>query len=509
MLEKHRVDKRTSVAEANLAVTALAHTTTRLTLWTTLVRLWASCFSFFGTFLFFFALSHPKAHLPAYGQHLAEDMKPMLGGGDRPRGPPAATGPSESPMPQMGCSHTGADCDNRPGGPPATTGPPENARPLAGGPSGHHGDAGADCDNRNGGSGSAQSINALEPRRTTDTLDVRLDDNTATRQRRPSRCGRSHNLSRRSGTTARPYDHSTTRRLHGAIYRGASFGICLRWGMATSFAPSAFHNAPFGLLLPPSTSRGAALRTRSLVAEEGSGAAERGLVEGCGARGLPLRPACVYHGFAGNAAGGFYTEVLGGDFIARPMQGTALIKSDAFQWQIFANKIFEAWRFAEEHNISRAEALRRFAVPCFSSPVYNEGGRVLCVNDMQSNSMPATADDCSDKWNFASLPSTAVGPALLPVTAGGPAAVFSGTVYNILGSTTDASNECVTDGSGPDSAKGEPPTVCALGEIEGGPKFWSTHDPAQQPLSYETGGGGVIAGYDQGCLGIKIGEVRK
>ena len=73
MLEKHRVDKRTSVAEANLAVTALAHTTTRLTLWTTLVRLWASCYSFLGTLPFFFALSHPKAHLPAYGQHLAEE----------------------------------------------------------------------------------------------------------------------------------------------------------------------------------------------------------------------------------------------------------------------------------------------------------------------------------------------------------------------------------------------------------------------------------------------------
>ena len=70
MLEKHRVDKRTSVAEANLAVTALAHTTTRLTLWTTLVRLWASCFSFLGTFPFFVL---PKAHPSAYGQHLAEE----------------------------------------------------------------------------------------------------------------------------------------------------------------------------------------------------------------------------------------------------------------------------------------------------------------------------------------------------------------------------------------------------------------------------------------------------
>lgn len=67
-----------------------------------------------------------------------------------------------------------------------------------------------------------------------------------------------------------------------------------------------------------------------------------------------------------NAAVGFYTEVLGGDLIARPSQGTALMQSDAFQWQIFANETFEAWRFAEEHGISRAEALQRFAVPDIS-----------------------------------------------------------------------------------------------------------------------------------------------
>jgi catechol 2,3-dioxygenase-like lactoylglutathione lyase family enzyme len=67
-----------------------------------------------------------------------------------------------------------------------------------------------------------------------------------------------------------------------------------------------------------------------------------------------------------NAAIGFYTEVLGGDLIARPSQGTALMQSDAFQWQIFANETFEAWRFADKHNIPRSEALKRFAVPDIS-----------------------------------------------------------------------------------------------------------------------------------------------
>merc|ERR1712161_142674 len=42
-----------------------------------------------------------------------------------------------------------------------------------------------------------------------------------------------------------------------------------------------------------------------------------------------------------------------------------------------------------------------------------------------------------------------------------------------------------------------------------GKKFWSTKDPGQQPFTYQAGVGGVITGWDQGCLGMKIGEVRE
>ena len=44
---------------------------------------------------------------------------------------------------------------------------------------------------------------------------------------------------------------------------------------------------------------------------------------------------------------------------------------------------------------------------------------------------------------------------------------------------------------------------------ETGKKFWSTKDKGQQPFEYSAGVGGVITGWDQGCLGMKLGEVRK
>ena len=41
---------------------------------------------------------------------------------------------------------------------------------------------------------------------------------------------------------------------------------------------------------------------------------------------------------------------------------------------------------------------------------------------------------------------------------------------------------------------------------ESGKKFWSTKDPGQQPFTCQYGVGQVITGWDQGCLGMKIGE---
>jgi len=52
-------------------------------------------------------------------------------------------------------------------------------------------------------------------------------------------------------------------------------------------------------------------------------------------------------------------------------------------------------------------------------------------------------------------------------------------------------------------------TVHATGVVvETNKQFWSTHDKGQKPFTYQAGVGGVIVGWDKGCLGMKLGEVR-
>ena len=70
--------------------------------------------------------------------------------------------------------------------------------------------------------------------------------------------------------------------------------------------------------------------------------------------------------------------------------------------------------------------------------------------------------------------------------------------------------EIVKAGSGNAISKGCTATVHATGIVQQtGKKFWSTHDPGQQPFTYQAGVGKVIKGWDQGCLGMKVGEHRK
>jgi FKBP-type peptidyl-prolyl cis-trans isomerase len=70
--------------------------------------------------------------------------------------------------------------------------------------------------------------------------------------------------------------------------------------------------------------------------------------------------------------------------------------------------------------------------------------------------------------------------------------------------------EVLTEGAGDAVSKGSQVTVHATGIVEeSGYQFWSTKDAGQQPFSYQAGVGKVITGWDQGCLGMKIGEVRK
>ena len=70
--------------------------------------------------------------------------------------------------------------------------------------------------------------------------------------------------------------------------------------------------------------------------------------------------------------------------------------------------------------------------------------------------------------------------------------------------------EQVTPGKGATVTKGSTVTVHATGTVQQTmKKFWSTKDAGQQPFEYKAGVGGVITGWDQGCLGMQLGEVRK
>ncbi|KAJ1493040.1 putative peptidyl-prolyl isomerase FKBP12 [Baffinella frigidus] len=70
--------------------------------------------------------------------------------------------------------------------------------------------------------------------------------------------------------------------------------------------------------------------------------------------------------------------------------------------------------------------------------------------------------------------------------------------------------ELVKAGSGALVSKGCTVTVHATGTVkETMKKFWSTKDAGQKPFTYQAGVGGVITGWDQGCLGMSLGEVRR
>jgi FKBP-type peptidyl-prolyl cis-trans isomerase len=63
---------------------------------------------------------------------------------------------------------------------------------------------------------------------------------------------------------------------------------------------------------------------------------------------------------------------------------------------------------------------------------------------------------------------------------------------------------------GAPTKKGDSVTVHATGVVvETGQKFWSTKDPGQSPFTYNAGVGSVITGWDQGTLGMHIGESRE
>ena len=68
------------------------------------------------------------------------------------------------------------------------------------------------------------------------------------------------------------------------------------------------------------------------------------------------------------------------------------------------------------------------------------------------------------------------------------------------------------NGTGPLPRKGQTVTVHCTGygkDRDLTKKFWSTKDPGQQPFSFQVGVGQVIKGWDEGVLGMQVGEIAK
>ena len=78
-------------------------------------------------------------------------------------------------------------------------------------------------------------------------------------------------------------------------------------------------------------------------------------------------------------------------------------------------------------------------------------------------------------------------------------------------STTTASGlviEDLTVGGGAVAAAGQQATVHYTGWLTSGRKFDSSKD-RNQPFAFPLGGGRVIAGWDEGVQGMRVGGVRK
>ncbi|KDO43410.1 hypothetical protein CISIN_1g033778mg [Citrus sinensis] len=72
--------------------------------------------------------------------------------------------------------------------------------------------------------------------------------------------------------------------------------------------------------------------------------------------------------------------------------------------------------------------------------------------------------------------------------------------------------QILTPGNGPKPVAGQKVTVHCTGYGKNGDlsqKFWSTKDPGQQPFTFQIGKGSVIKGWDEGVMGMQVGEVAR
>jgi FKBP-type peptidyl-prolyl cis-trans isomerase len=73
---------------------------------------------------------------------------------------------------------------------------------------------------------------------------------------------------------------------------------------------------------------------------------------------------------------------------------------------------------------------------------------------------------------------------------------------------TDLKIEDLTEGDGPSASSGKRVTVHYVGTLADGTKFDSSRDRGKG-FSFHLGAGEVIAGWDQGVAGMKVGGLRR
>eukprot|EP00897_Mesotaenium_endlicherianum_P006589 jgi/Mesen1/5959/ME000301S05090 len=72
--------------------------------------------------------------------------------------------------------------------------------------------------------------------------------------------------------------------------------------------------------------------------------------------------------------------------------------------------------------------------------------------------------------------------------------------------------ELLRPGNGPSPSRGQKVTVHCTGygkDRDLSKKFWSTKDAGQQPFTFSVGLGQVIKGWDEGVMGMQLGEIAR
>lgn len=89
---------------------------------------------------------------------------------------------------------------------------------------------------------------------------------------------------------------------------------------------------------------------------------------------------------------------------------------------------------------------------------------------------------------------------------------LSRSLLSAASSTMGFTKTVLRQGNGATPRRGQSVTVHCTGYGKNGDlnaKFWSTKDPGQEPFTFSVGMGQVIRGWDEGVIGMGLGEVAR